>query len=428
MQPTIPTRCPDEAALHILQRSPNAVLAVDEEWRIVYVNDAAARLASRPQSELVGEQLWAVFPAARGTEFELALRRAKDERSTIRVEALYPPAGRWLEACARPIDRGLALYIRDVSARKAAERHAREASELTVLLQQQIEESRALSERLAATNEALRAANDELVSLSVAADAAREIAERAVKERDEVLSMVAHDLKNPLNTIGITLAVLQDLSLSEDDRQRKLEIIENTIGRMDRLIGGLLDMRRLEAGQALTVFPRPIEVDALLQEACGLFRPQIEEKQILLVCEVPESCPAVMADPERIQQVFWNLIGNAVKFTPEGGRVRVACEDQGSQARFQVTDSGPGIAPGDVPRLFDPYWQAKRTARLGTGLGLPIARGIVEAHGGSIEVESTPGEGATFSFALPAALEWQDGDPNRRRRPDRRRGRDRRRT
>jgi PAS domain S-box-containing protein len=402
------------------------MLAIDEQWRIAYVNDAAAQLAFSTPDELVGRELWSVFPGVRGTEFESACRRAKDERSVVRVEALYPSADRWMEAWAHPIERGFALRIRDISVEKRAEQHAREASESALLLQNQADESRALSERLATVNDALRAANDELIALSVAADTAREVAERAVKQRDEVISMVAHDLKNPLHTISITLAVLQDVDLTEDDRRRKLDIIEHTVHRMDRLIAGLLDMRRIEAGQALTVFPRPVEVDALLQEACGLFRPQIEDKAVLLACEVPEACPAVMVDPERIQHVFWNLIGNAVKFTPDGGRIRVGCAYHGGQVRFWVGDSGPGIPPEDLPRLFDPFWQAKRTARLGTGLGLPIARGIVEAHGGSIEVESTAGLGTVFSFSLQAAEEWNDGDPNRRRRRDRRSGEDRR--
>jgi len=123
--------------------------------------------------------------------------------------------------------------------------------------------------------------------------------------------------------------------------------------------------------------------------------------------------PPVMVDPERIQHVFWNVVGNAVKFTPEGGRIRIGCEAGPERVRFWVSDSGPGIAAENVPHLFDPFWQAKRTARLGTGLGLPIAKGIVEAHGGTIAVQSELGAGTTFFFDLPAV-------------PDRRTGRDRR--
>jgi signal transduction histidine kinase len=238
--------------------------------------------------------------------------------------------------------------------------------------------------------------------------------------------MVAHDLKNPLNTISLTVSVARDVRMSGEERDRKLGIIDATVQRMSRLIDGILDMRRIEAGQALAVLPRPLVPALLLQEACSLLRPQIDGKRILLTCEVPERTPAVMADHDRIQQVFWNLTGNAVKFTPMGGRIHVGCEEIGSQLRFWVRDSGPGVPAPDLPQLFDPFWPAKRTARLGTGLGLPIAKGIVEAHGGTIGVESTPGEGTTFSFTLPAALDWTEGDPDRRRRDDRRSGEDRR--
>jgi signal transduction histidine kinase len=122
-----------------------------------------------------------------------------------------------------------------------------------------------------------------------------------------------------------------------------------------------------------------------------------------IVRELSEPLPGVQADTERILQVLWNLTGNAIKFTPKGGRVFVRAEEAGDEVLFSITDTGPGIAPEHIDRLFDPFWQDKRTARLGTGLGLPISRAIVEAHGGRIWAESTVGEGATFAFTLPRA-------------------------
>ncbi len=443
MIPTTPLRDATRVALQILDGGPDAVFAIDQAWRIAFVNAEAERLAGRRRAELLGEDLWALFPEALGTEFEAAYRRVMDERIPVRVEAFYARWDKWLEARAYPIDWGLAVRLRDVTdpveaerarsaalereraARADAEARTREVSELATLLQQQVEESRLLSEQLRAANEALQAANNELVTLSVAADTARERAERAVRERDEVIAIVAHDLKNPLHTIGITLSVLDDLPLSEEERRERRKIIRRTVERMDRLISGLLDMKRIEAGQPLAVALRPTEVDALVGEACELFRPQVEEKKISLECEIPEDCPPVMADHDRILQVFWNLIGNAVKFTPEGGRIRVGCGVHGDAIRFSVSDSGPGIRAEHLKRLFDPFWQEKRTARLGTGLGLPIAKGIVEAHGGTIEVESRPGEGMTFSFTLPMQ-ERRESDPDRRSGRDRRSGKDRR--
>lgn len=254
---------------------------------------------------------------------------------------------------------------------------------------------------------------------------ARAEAEKAVRERDEVVRMVAHDLKNPLHTIGLAIGSLEDVPLSEEERKQNRQLIRRTVGRMERLIGGLLDMRRIEAGHALAVSPQPTEVEALLAEACALFQPQLEAKGIVLEREVPGAPPRVAADPDRVLQVFWNLLGNAVKFTPEGGRIRVACTTEPIHVRFSVEDSGPGIEPEHLERLFDPYWQEKRTARMGTGLGLPIAKAIVEAHGGSIEVVSRPGEGTTFSFTLPAHAR-ADEPVERRSGDERRSGRDRR--
>lgn len=410
---------------------PDAVLAVDQAWRIVLANVAAEHAIGRPRAEILGAELWDLFPGAAGTEVERTYRRAMEERVPVRLEALHAPWGRWVEVRADPVEAGLAVRLRDVTeeaeaeqARAEAEARAREALELASLLRQQVEEERQLEERVRAANEALQAANDELITLSVAADTARERAERAVRERDEVIAMVAHDLKNPLHTIGITLTLLDALPLSEEERVEKRRIIRRTVERMERLIGGLLDMRRIEAGQALSVNPRPIPVHDLLREGCALFQPQADEKRISLSCEAADSCPPVAADPDRVLQVFWNLIGNAVKFTPDGGRIAVRCEPEGDHARFFVSDSGPGIRAEHLGRLFDPFWQEKRTARLGTGLGLPIAKAIVEAHGGAIEVASCPGEGTTFSFTLPVA---ERGAADRRSGRDRRSGTERRR-
>jgi signal transduction histidine kinase len=122
-----------------------------------------------------------------------------------------------------------------------------------------------------------------------------------------------------------------------------------------------------------------------------------------VTCRTAPDLPPVVADRDRLHQVIGNLLGNALKFTPEEGRVEVEARRVEDDVHISVRDSGPGIAADEVPRIFDPYWQARRTDRLGAGLGLTISKGIVEAHGGRIWVESRPGEGSTFTFALPIA-------------------------
>ena len=163
-------------------------------------------------------------------------------------------------------------------------------------------------------------------------------------------------------------------------------------------------MSRIQSGHAIAVAPTPVDTPALLADAAEAHAFQAADRQVELECDVTEGTPAVLADHDRVLQVLSNLVGNALKFTPEGGRVRLdAGPDGPDMVRFSVSDTGPGIPAEEIPYVFEPFTQAKDTATLGTGLGLSIARGIVEAHGGTISVESHPGEGAIFRFTLPVA-------------------------
>jgi PAS domain S-box-containing protein len=227
----------------------------------------------------------------------------------------------------------------------------------------------------------------------------------AVSIRDEVLSIVAHDLRNPLGTISMTAELLLDTTPPEDEEARgKFEIIERAAQGMNRLIQDLLDVARIEAGQRLAIEPKREEVAPLVAEACAMLRPHAEDKGLRLSCEVPEHLPAVRADRDRILQVFSNLIGNALNAT-EHGAITVQAEPAEGAVRFAVADTGTGISEEDLPHLFERFWQARKMRKGGAGLGLAITRGIVEAHGGRIWVESRVGEGTTFFFTLPVAEE-----------------------
>jgi signal transduction histidine kinase len=173
--------------------------------------------------------------------------------------------------------------------------------------------------------------------------------------------------------------------------------------RANRLIRDLLDAARIEDGK-LPIEPRRADPASLIRETVELLLPQAADKPLRLEVDAPDDLPAVCADRDRTLQVLTNLVGNAVKFTPAGGRVVArAAADASSEVRFTITDTGPGLSADELSHLFDRYWQAKKTAKLGTGLGLVIAKGIVEAHGGRIWAESEPGRGSTFHFTLPAA-------------------------
>jgi signal transduction histidine kinase/DNA-binding response OmpR family regulator len=250
------------------------------------------------------------------------------------------------------------------------------------------------SDRAAAESAALR-----LSELYDSERRARSEAEAATRIRDEVLAIVSHDLRNPLGIIFTGTSLLLELDLDEEKRTRQLRILRRAAERMERLISDLLEVSRLESGR-LTIHKRAHDVNDILREAGETFQPLAEEKNIALDVDSTD-IGRVSVDRERILQVFSNLVGNAVKFTPEGGRIRLGAAEGDDVITFSVTDTGPGIPESDLPRIFDRFWQAQRTAQAGAGLGLAIAKGIVEAHGGRIWAESEEGNGARFHFAVP---------------------------
>jgi signal transduction histidine kinase len=226
---------------------------------------------------------------------------------------------------------------------------------------------------------------------------------RAARAREQVLAVVSHDLKNPLGVIAGSAGMLEELI--PDDPEHRVErervaAIARSAGHMRRLVDDLLDLSALDAGR-LHMELSPVSAEAVLGEVSRTLEPLAGAQGVVLVVQAAAELPPVLADRDRLAQVLGNLIGNAVKFSPRGGRVRVTAARADGAVECRVTDSGPGIDPAALPHVFDRFWQAPGAARRGHGLGLAIARAIVEAHGGRIDVRSAPGEGAAFSFAIP---------------------------
>jgi signal transduction histidine kinase len=219
-----------------------------------------------------------------------------------------------------------------------------------------------------------------------------------------VLGVVAHDLRNPLSTISLHASALRRPRPEHERRDQKhIDAIDRATRRMTRLIQDLLDVAMLEAGH-LSVDKVSLSPPELLGEAVLLLQPLASAASIELCLETTPDVPQVLGDRDRLLQVFENLISNALKFTEAGGRVTVGAARAESGVLFWVADTGRGMTHDEMARVFDRFWQASsRSGRLGAGLGLPITKGIVESLGGRIWVASSPGEGSTFFFTLPAA-------------------------
>jgi PAS domain S-box-containing protein len=257
----------------------------------------------------------------------------------------------------------------------------------------------------------------EIADLSLAADLARRAAivveharlfheaQQATRARDDVLAVVAHDLRNPLNTVTMAVSLmLETTPLERVQERRQAEIVRRAADRMNRMIQDLLDVKRMESGR-LTTDLKPEHPAVLVNDTIDMLRPLATGSTIRLDTAIDDDLPLVLADAARIQQVLSNLVGNAVKFTPREGRITVSAESVETEVRFGVIDTGPGIPAEQLPHIFGRFWQAKTSDNRGIGLGLAIAKGIVEAHSGRIWVESHVGLGSTFYFTLPAEVE-----------------------
>jgi PAS domain S-box-containing protein len=227
-------------------------------------------------------------------------------------------------------------------------------------------------------------------------------AQRASEARDQVLGVVSHDLRNPISAIAMCASALAE-SASDDatERESLLTTIVQSTDWMNRLIQDLLDVASIEAGRLALERERE-RIPVILDGALRMFEVEASQRHVRLATESAADLPLVNVDASRIIQVLGNLVRNALKFTPDGGRITVRASNGGREAVFAVSDTGPGIPLTDQPYVFDRYWHARRTAnKRGTGLGLSIARGIVQAHGGRMWLESEPGRGTTFYFSIP---------------------------
>lgn len=242
---------------------------------------------------------------------------------------------------------------------------------------------------------------------ALAIDNARlhDLVHTGIRARDDMIGIVSHDLRNPVNAVKMLTGVMLDRSNGEPlspEVGNYASVIRQAAEQMDELIQDLLDVTRVEAGR-LAVSARRENTEEMLSDTLRMLAPVAGEKGISLKLKAPDDLPDVTADRERVRQAISNLVGNAVKFSSSGTEILVRIAVLDKELLFSVSDKGQGMTAEQLAHAFDRFWQSSRTDRQGAGLGLAITKGIIDAHGGRIWAESSPGRGSTFYFTLPMA-------------------------
>ncbi|MBD1848448.1 ATP-binding protein [Leptolyngbya sp. FACHB-711] len=340
-------------------------IVLDREWRYTFVNEQVSAVTGKTQEELLGHCIWKLFPEVVNTPFDTAVHRAVTEQIFVRVELFYPPIQRWFENRIYPFAKGVTIFVSDISDRKQAEA--------------------------------------EREQLLVREQAARQEAEQANRIKDEFLAVLSHELRSPLNPILGWSRLLQNGNLDEAKTKQAIATIERNAKLQAELIEDLLDVSRILQGK-LALNVSPVDLAVIIKAALETVRLAAEAKSIQMKFSLSE-VGQVSGDATRLQQVVWNLLSNAVKFTPAGGQVEVRLAQTDHQAQITVSDTGEGIPAEFLPYVFDYFRQADSTTTRrfgGLGLGLAIARHLVELHGGTVQAASRgEGMGATFTVKLP---------------------------
>ncbi len=406
-----------EGQLRLLSRAGEALAASLDRATTL---DAAARIAVPALADLC------MIDLAEEDAIERAVVVLADPGRAALADRLKhaPPRPGWQTPQARAIASGEPMLLEEVPDR-AADRAAGDtdparAGIRSLMVVPLVAGDRTLGALTLATIESgrrytpsdLALARDLASRIAQALDNARLYAEarRAIASRDATMAVVSHDLRAPLNAVTLSVSLVAELVARHEAVaviDRPLESIRRSAERMERLIRDLLDVSGIEA-RTFSIVRRRQLVGPLIGEVVETLRPAAAARSLALELELPAGDGfTIYADRDRVLQVFDNLIGNAIKNTPPGGTITVRVEPSGDELWCSIADTGPGIAPDDLPHVFDRFWKAGGNAHLGTGLGLglAIAKGIVEAHRKRIWVESELGAGSRFCFALPLAEE-----------------------
>jgi PAS domain S-box-containing protein len=359
----------------IIESSDDVIMSKTLEGTITSWNHAAERLFGWTAAEAIGQSIMLIVPEDRRAEEETVLARIRRGERVEHFETIRRAKD------GRRIDVSITVSpMKDVAGRiVGASKVARDISE-----------RRGLEEQLARM-------------LAREQDARRQ-AELLNKAKDELLATVSHELRTPLNSILGWARMIQAGKLDEAGCEHAVNAILRNAAVQTRLIEDLLDMSRIAAGRMRLDLER-MDLNATIEAALDTVRQAARAKNIMLEAALDTSVEPVEGAPDRLQQVVWNLVMNAVKFTPSGGRVDVSSQRRGDTVTVVVADTGEGIGPDLLPHVFEPFLQGSNSGRNsvgGLGLGLALVRRLVELHGGRVSAESPgPGLGATFTVTLP---------------------------
>jgi PAS domain S-box-containing protein len=373
----------------IVENSDDAIISKRLDQTIISWNRGAERVFGYTAEEMIGQPIMRIIPKhLQNEELDIIAKLRRGERIDHFETVRLTKDGRLLNVSIS------VSPVRDESGRiVAASKIARDITGL-----------KASQAALRESDEKLRAVAKEREILLESERSARSEAERLGHMKDEFLATLSHEIRTPLNAIQGWATLLRHAGASAEDRQRGLEAIERNARAQSQIINDLLDMNRIVAGK-MHLEVQPMRLHEVIEAAAEAVRPSANAKRLRIRTILDSSIGATRGDPNRLQQVMWNLLTNSVKFTPAGGFVQVVLERVNSHVEISVQDSGAGISAEFLPHVFDRFRQADATTTRkhgGLGLGLSIVRTLVELHGGSVRVRS-PGEnlGSTFVVSLP---------------------------